>query len=40
MQKIKKIAKNKSIKILEDNCEFVGGKYGKNFWEMFQILEF
>ncbi len=31
MQKIKKIAKNKSIKILEDNCESVGGKYGKNF---------
>ena len=31
MQKIKKIAKNKSIKILEDNCESVGGKYGKKF---------
>ena len=31
MQKIKKIAKNKNIKILEDNCESVGGKYGKKF---------
>ena len=31
MDEIKKIAKSRDIKILEDNCESVGGKYGKKF---------
>ncbi len=31
MSKIKRIAQNKNIKILEDNCESVGGKYGKKY---------
>ena len=26
------IAKKRRVKILEDNCESVGGKYKKNFW--------
>ena len=31
MDEIKKICKKKRIPILEDNCESIGGKYGKNF---------
>ncbi len=31
MNEIKKICKKKRIPILEDNCESIGGKYGKNF---------
>ena len=31
MQKIKKICKKKKLKILEDNCESIGGKYEKKF---------
>ncbi len=31
MQNIKKICKQKKIKILEDNCESIGGKYEKKF---------
>ena len=31
MKNIKKICKEKNVKILEDNCESIGGKYEKNF---------
>jgi 8-amino-3,8-dideoxy-alpha-D-manno-octulosonate transaminase len=31
MKNIKKICKKKNIKILEDNCESIGGKYEKKF---------
>ena len=31
MKEILKIAKRKKIKVLEDNCESVGGKYNKKF---------
>ena len=31
MQQIKKICSKKNIKILEDNCESIGGKYKKKF---------